>query len=561
MLFNYLKTGFRNIFKYKIFSFINVFGLAAAMTISLLVILMLADQKSYDRFNLNKDYIYRILDQKPDFRNPYATTPFPLSATLKSNEPVIRDATSLTRGVGGDALYDQRSVEMRGYFADPSFFHVFSFELEKGDKDRALSAPNSMVITAELAHRLFGDENPIGKTIAFSDRGLNYLGQGESTGVPTPWGSYAITGVLSGEKYKSHLKFDVLVSASSMQALVQAKKIPDLSGNWQDVYHCYTYVLLDPSKKSSDLDAALGRLVSVKYAGIPDYKGFTMTGQKLTDISPGIILGNEPNIILPRVVYYFLSLLALLVMISACLNYTSLSIARALTRAREIGIRKVNGALRKDLIFQIMSESVLTALIALGMALVFLYGIRSAFLGLWINQYLHFDLRAGAPVFLVFLGFALLIGLIAGIYPALYLSRFKPIKVLRNQEGLRPGRLGVRKVLSIFQFAVSLIFIISSILIFNQSRHFLRFNYEFNPNNLVNVELQNNDYRLVARELGTVPGVSGISACDYIPVTGRSEGASIKRADSKDTFLEASRGEIWSRWSNLMKTSARKPSI
>jgi putative ABC transport system permease protein len=538
MLLNYIKVGIRNLLKYKVFSFINVFGLAAAMTICLLVILMLADQKSYDRFNVKKDDIYRILSDKPDFRNPYATTPFPLATRLKTDDPIIREATCLMRGVGGDAVYNRRSAEMRGYFADPAFFDVFSFELEKGDKGSALTGPNSMVISEDVAHRLFGDENPIGKTIEFSDRGLNYLGQGEASGASTPWGSYAITGIIAGKKYRSHLKFDVLVSASSIQALALTKKIPDLEGNWQDLFHCYTYVLLDPAKKISDLDAALGRLVSMHYKGLPDLKGFKLSGQKLTDISPGILLGNEPNIILPRIAYYFLSILALVIMVSACLNYTSLSIARALTRAKEIGIRKVNGAGRKDLILQFLSESVLTALSALVMALIFLYGVRSAFLGLWVNRYLNFDLHADASVYLVFLGLALLIGLVAGIYPALYLSRFQPVKVLRNTESMRPGKWSVRKVLSIFQFSVSLVFIISSILIFNQSRHFLKFKYEFNANNIVNIELQNNDYRVVARELGAVPGVSGISACDYIPVTGRSEGASIKRAGSKDEYKQ-----------------------
>lgn len=537
MFLNYLKVGLRNLLKYKVFSFINVFGLAAAMTICLLVILMLADQKSYDRFNLNKDHIYRILSDKPDFRHPYATSPLPLSAVLRSDEPIVRESTCLVRGVGGDALYNRRSTEMRGYFADPAFFDVFSFELEKGDKSSALNAPNSMVITRELAHQLFGDEDPIGKTVEFSDRGLNYLGQGEATSAPVPWGSYAITGVVNAGKYKSHLKFDVLVSSSSMQALTASKKIPDLQGNWQDFFHCYTYVLLDPGKKTTDLDAALSRLVSVKYAGMPDLKGFKLFGQQLTAISPGILLGNEPTVNLPRVVYYFLSFLALVIMISACLNYTSLSIARALSRAKEIGIRKVNGALRKDLVFQFLSESVLTALSALLMAMIFLYGIRSAFLGLWVNQYLHFDLTAGLPVYLVFLGLALLIGLIAGIYPALYLSKFQPVKVLTNNyDNMRPGKLGIRKLLSIFQFSVSLIFIITALLIFSQSRHFLKFKYEFNASNMVNVELQNNDYRLVSRELSAVPGVSGISACDYIPVTGRSEGGSLKKAGGKDEY-------------------------
>jgi putative ABC transport system permease protein len=262
-----------------------------------------------------------------------------------------------------------------------------------------------------------------------------------------------------------------------------------------------------------------------------------MNGQVLTGISPGILLGNEPNTVLPRVVYYFLSVLALVIMVSACLNYTNLSIARALTRAREIGIRKVNGAGQKNIVFQFLCESVLTALFALLLSILFLFLLRAAFIGLWLNQYLHFELRAGWPVYLVFLAFALLIGVISGIYPAFYLSGFRPARVLRSLSGMRPGRLAMRKVLSVLQFVISLIFIISATLVFNQATHYLKFQYEFNSKNIVNIPLQGNDYRTVARELGTVGGVDNISACEYIPVTGRSEGANLKRADSKERYI------------------------
>ena len=535
MIFNYLKVGLRNLNKYKLFSLINVFGLAAAMTICMLIILMLADQESYDQFNKGKDRIYRILSDKPDFRNPYATSPFPLSGTLQSENPMIESATHLVRGVGGDAVYKKHSVEMRGYFADSSFFKVFSFELKQGEIHSALKSPNSMIITTELAAELFGQEDPIGKTIAFSDRGLNFMGQGESS-VPVSWGNYMITGVFTDKNYKSHLRFEVLVSTSSLPSLTLSKKISDLTGDWKDIYHCYTYVLLEPGKTRASLDSSLSRLAAIKYAGIPDYKEFKLRGQKLTDISPGILLGNEPNIILPRIVYYLLSLLAMVIMISACLNFTNLSIARALTRAKEIGIRKVNGALRKDLIIQFLSESILTTFFALAVAICLLFLVKTAFVHLWVNQYLHFSLETNAQVCLIFIGFALLIGLVAGIYPALYLSKFQPVKVLKNYEGIRPGKLGMQSILITTQFVISGIFIISSLLIFNQARHFLKFNYEFNPKNIVNIELQSNDYKLISSALSTVPGVSNISACDYIPITGRSEGISLKRAGSKEEY-------------------------
>jgi putative ABC transport system permease protein len=539
MLFNYLKVGLRNLLKHKAFSFINVFGLAAAMSVCMLIMLMLADQRSYDQFNANKESTYRILCDKPDLKHPYATSPFPLAGRLKTENPAVKDATHLLMGVGGDALYKGRSAEMRGYFADTAFFNVFSFELGKGSSDQALSAPNSMVLSAAAARRLFNDEDPIGKTVEFSDRGLSVFSGSSESSAPVKWGIFTVTGVIADKEYRSHLTFDVLVSQSSIPGLVSAKKMADPGADWTNFFRCFTYAVLAPGKSEADLNASLNRMVLPTYAPFPDLKGFKMMGQKLTHISPGIILGNEPGIVLPRVVYYFLSVLAFVIMLSACLNYTNLSIARALTRAKEIGVRKVNGASRKNIVFQFLCESVLTALSALVMAGGFLLLIRAAFLNLWVNQYLHFALGGGMSVYLGFAGFALLIGLVSGIYPALYLSGFQPVKALRNFAALRPGKLGMRKVLSVSQFAISLVFIISSILIYNQSMHFLNFNFEFKSKNIVNIDLQGNDYRGVSRELGSIAGVEKISACDYVPVTGRSEGMSLKKIGSKEDYKKA----------------------
>src|SRR5580700_10250540 len=174
MLLHYFKVGLRNILKYKVFSFINVFGLAAALSVSMLILLMLADQKSHDQFNVNRDRIYRILSDRTDFRNPNATTAVPLAAAMKAELPGVEATTHLVMGVGGDILVGApaaggvaagagpgRIAEARGYFADTSFFRVFSFELGRGNPATALVAPGSVVITHELAVRLFGDSDPI----------------------------------------------------------------------------------------------------------------------------------------------------------------------------------------------------------------------------------------------------------------------------------------------------------------------------------------------------------------------------------------------------------------
>jgi putative ABC transport system permease protein len=532
MFFNYLKTGIRNLLKYKVFSFINVFGLAAAMSVGMLIILMLADQKSHDRFNVRKDRIYRILCDKPDYRHPYATSPFPLAGVLVKDYPMIETSTRLLMGVGGDARYGEQNVAMVGYFADTAFFRVFSYELERGDRSTALAGPNSMVITHAMARQLFRDEEPVGKAVTFTDRGLTVYG-GSVASRSTPWGRFRITGVIADHPYRSHLKFDVLVSAASLPVLSQLGNIMDRSTNWSDIYNCFTYVVVEPGKTAGQLNSALGQLVARQYSGLKDFKDFRMMAQPLTKISPGVLLGNEPTIALPMMAYYFLSILALVVLVSACLNYINLSVARALKRSREIGVRKVAGAGRLDLILQFLGESVLTALLAMGMALGMLFFLRSAFMHLWVNQYLNFEMPMNGVVCLVFLGFALLTGIVAGVYPAFYLSRFEPVLALRSTEGTRPGRLPMRKVLSVAQFVLSLFFIITSILIYNQFRFFLHFKYEFQTAGILNVDLQGSDYQIVSREFRNVPGVTAISACEYLPATPRSEGFQWRPADRR----------------------------
>lgn len=534
MFKNYLKVGIRNIRKYKAFSFINIFGLAIAMTVGMLIITMLADQRSYDQFNAKKDRIYRIISDEDNSKAPNAVTPFPLAGTLKANYPIVEVSTRLTRGIGGDVVYKNHSIEMRGYFADQAFFEVFDFELEKGDPKSALAAPNSVVLTSDYARRLFDGDDPIGKTVEFFDRGLPNLG--DDTGNPrATWGLYKITGVIANKNYRSHLQFDALVSSSSIYSLAQSGKISDFTTNWQG-HQSYTYALLIPSKNVQDLNALLYDVVSRQYSGPNVPKGFKLMGQKLTEITPGILVRNAPSNSLPLIAYYFLGLLALVIMLSACLNYTNLSIARALTRAKEIGVRKITGAVRKNLVFQFLSESVLTALLALVMAANLLILVKSGFMSLWVNTFLNFELRENFAVYFSFTGFALVIGVVAGIYPAFHLSKYQPLKVLKSLESPGRSKLSMRKVMSVSQFVISLFFITTSILIYNQFKHYLEFEYGFDAGNVINIPLQGNDYRIIMNELNKVPGVSSISASDIIPATNVENGVSLRTQGSEDEY-------------------------
>ncbi|MEM6842799.1 MAG: ABC transporter permease [Bacteroidota bacterium] len=531
MLKNYFKVGIRNMLKYKIFSFINVLGLAIAMSVFMLIILMLADQKSYDQFHAKKDRIYRILLKRES--NLRATTPFPLAEALKTEYGIIEDATYLRRGFGGDAVYDQNFAEMKGYFTTPAFFKTFSYELEQGNPHTALSEPNAMVVSYEIATQLFGNENPIGKTVEFSDRGINFGNNDRKPAVD--WGLFTVTGVLADNDHKSHIVFDVLVSASSLERLSTEGKINDLSANWAQHSFTYTYVLLNDNAREEGLATALDQLASMKFSHDDNLQSSTLIPQSLTNITPGPKVNNAPFITLPIFAYYFLVGLALVVMFTACLNYTNLSIARVLTRAKEIGVRKVNGARRKNLTFQFLSESIITAFLSLIVAFGLLYLIKSAFLNLWVNQYLNFDLKADVEVYLIFIVLAILIGLLAGIFPAFRLSGYQPVKALKSMDGISSSRLGARKVLTIVQFVISLLFIITSIVGFNQFQHFMNYEYGFNAQDVVNINLQSNDYEVVKNTFSEIPGIAEISGSAYLPGSGRNDGIYLKKPGTDET--------------------------
>ncbi len=518
MFKNYFKVGIRNILKYKTFSFINVFGLAVAMSVCMLIILMLADQKSYDQFHSKKDTIYRVLGTPEIGSWPFATVPMPVAETLEEEYPFIEEAIYLRRGVGGDASINQKTVELKGYFTNSSFFSVFSFPLVEGDKSTALTAPNSIVITKEKAYQLFNDKSPLGQQVKFEDRGLHILDI-ESGNPPVDWGTYTVTGVIDLSAYKTHIKFDALVSSSTLPRLYQDSLIADVSENWEYYWGVYSYFKVAEGTSHDQVQKALSDLSLRKYAESEELSEFQLSGQRLTEITPGIPVNNEATFRLPEIAYYILSILALVIMVMACLNYTNLSIARAITRMKEIGVRKVNGATRKNLIFQFLTESVITVIIALLLAAVILYFTKEAFMNLWFNKYLNFELTTSLPVIAQFLVFAVIVGLIAGTYPALFLSKRNPINALKSKD-LSKGKWGLQKVLNVSQFVVSLIFIVTSMVIYNQFKHYTEFEYGFNSENIINMPLQGNDYDLVVNELSQISGITNISAVDYIPATG-----------------------------------------
>lgn len=535
MIKNYIKIALRNLLRHKFFSLINIFGLAAGMSICLLIISMLMEQKSFDQFHANKDRIYRInTDRHPD--KITATSPELLAGEL-TKYAAVAQTTRLKRGFGGDATYNQTIIPILGFFADDNFLEVFDFPLKYGNPKTALSAPFSILLSQETAEKLFGQENPVGKTIAFAERGLEAFGNSLGAQQGKSYGDFTVTGVLEKNSSKSHIPLEAFMSFSTRRALVQQGIWSENEEKWSDVHSAYTYALLNEGYSETDFSTLLNQIAQREFSQLEkNYHPFRFVPQALTKITPGPLISNSLGAELPVEAYYFLGILALLVMITAAFNYTNLSVARSLTRAKEVGVRKVSGAFRYHLFVQFMGESIIVALIALGAGIVFFQILKTGFVNLWVNQYLNFELPEHPSLYLYFLVFGVAVGIMAGLYPALYISRYSPLQVLKNFRLVRPGGLNMRKVLITLQFTLSLIFVLSALIFYKQLDHYLHLEYGFSEENMLNVELQGQDFELVANRFSQVNTVEEISGCWFNPASGVMMGTNVKRTEEAEAI-------------------------
>jgi putative ABC transport system permease protein len=537
MLKNYIKIAWRNLLKNKTFSFINIVGLAVSMAVCLLIISIIADQKSYDQFHANKNRIYRVRTVGVNGNDmKTATSALPLAQKLKTDYTGIEQTASLVRNIGGDLFFEEKIASGGGYFADGNLFKILDFTLSKGDVNTALQNPFTMVISDEIATQLFGSQNPIGKAIRFSDKGINPGGP-ETGNKETDYGLFTITGVLKPNSNKTHLPFKLLVSLSTLPALAQAKAIDFKANDWNNVWTNYTYVLLDKQNNEANLQAALAQIAKKQYPkGSPNELDFV--AEPLMALTPGEPIGNVTHLSMPKMVLYVLAILCLIVMLSACLNYTNLSVARSLSRAKEVGVRKVAGATRQQIFAQFIAESMLISLFSLVLAVGILALLKMAFVGLWLNQFLNITFDSNLWLFPVFVVFSMLIGLVAGLLPSIYISAFDPIQMFKNLGSTRFfKRFTLRKVLLVIQFSVSLIFIISTTLLYFQTNHLLNFDYGFEKNNIVTVKLYKpENYARFAQIVNTNKAVSGISACSFMPATGTNYGTTAYTPNKKDSL-------------------------
>jgi putative ABC transport system permease protein len=526
------------------FSLINVFGLSVSIATCLLIILLIYGQKKVDSFHEKQDRIVRVLSM--DETRSFASTPLPLAPILLEEYPhIIEDAVRIKSSfVGGDVVYGNNRIPLAGRYADDSFFKIFSFELIEGDAATVLEAPFSIVLTKESAEKVFGKEDPIGKSVRLNDIGLNTMDIDliPTENTETLLGDFVVRGVVDNT-LPSHIQFEFLISMSTIPSLVKQGKSQATFDDWENYFDSYLYVLLREGRTDKDLAPILANISKERYAAMEDMK-ISFESEQLSQITPGAFHQNPISLRMPIEAIYFLSFLGLVVLFSACFNYVNLSFARSLTRSKEVGVRKTMGAARYQVFIQFIIESVIIALLSLVIAIGLLQVLSVVFLGLWINQFLILDFTPDLMLFVLFIGFSVLVGCLAGLLPASFLSSFSPIKALRNFSGISLGngkRFTLRKGLVLVQFCASLFFIITTLLIFSQLNYLLEKEYGFDQGNMVNIKLQGIEYETLANELRQNSAIQTISASSFVPGTGGYSGSTeIKTPQMPDADLTSS---------------------
>lgn len=458
MIKNYFKIAWRTLARNKVFSFINILGLSIGISVCYIIMLFVQDELSYDHFNVKADRIYRVVF-KANINggkiNESNVMP-PVALALKNDYPEVEETTRLHRLGSPKVTYGDKTFKEGEFVSvDPNFFDVFTLPFIKGDAKTALAQPNTVVITKEQANKFFGNEEPIGKVLSFNNNNE----------------AFKVTGVIDKIPPNSHFHFDMF---GSMESFPEAKQTTWIASNF------FTYLVLKKGYDYKKLEAKLPGMVE-KYMGPQIQQDMSMSLsqfrtkgnelgfalQPLTDIHLYSDTSSEfepgGNV---RYLYIF-SAVAIFMLLIACINFINLSTAGASKRAKEVGIRKVMGSAKFELIKQFLLESILITFIALLISIVFIQLVLPLF-----NDLSGKNLSLGLNInrIVTFLSIGILVGLLAGTYPAFFLSSFKPIATLKGKMNAGTKSFGLRSGLVVFQFFISVSLITGTIIVYQQMK-------------------------------------------------------------------------------------------
>ncbi|HKC67910.1 MAG TPA: ABC transporter permease, partial [Bacteroidia bacterium] len=497
MFENYIKIAWRNLWKNKLFSFINIFGLAIGISCCILIFLYVQNELSYDTFNEKADRIYRITSQihQPKKIDCFAPTSPITAERLKQNFPEIEKIVRFSSSKRTISYNNKKFFDATVLYSDSTLFDVFTLPMLSGNPAKALTTPYSIVLTETAVKRYFGDEPAMGKMMKFSDT-LNLL----------------VTGVIKDIPKNSHFKCDCILSRSTVMELNKNNKnwLEESEKNW---FNCdsYSYLLLKDNVDDKALEVKANKFLDKEMAETK--KAISMwinvDLQPLKDIHLRSHLDHEiKGAEQGDITYvYIFSATAFLILLIACCNFINLSTARSLNRSKEIGLRKVIGATRSQLIFQFLGESIVFSFIACILSLIFVLLAIPVF-----NSFITTELTLNLTVLWIYFALIGCIGFLAGLYPALLMSSFSPIQSLKNKINHGLVDIFFRKGIVIFQFSIAIMLIIGTTLILNQLEFIQHKKLGINKEQVVGIELRGPDQRkgdILLKELIKNPKITG----------------------------------------------------
>lgn len=517
MLRNYLKIAWRNLMKNKTFSFINVFGLAIGLTCCMLITLYIHNELSYDSYHKNISRLYQLGTSfvKNGKEEHMANTPAPMAKTMQQEFPEIEEATRLLGLFAEDKTLLQYTesdgnvrsfYETKGYMADSNFFKVLTYRFIAGNPANALNQPNTIVLSEEIANKLFGKETAINKVIRISS----------STNGDR---DYKVTGVFRPHTLPTHIdaRFFMSIRGGDMETYMRARE-GDLASN--NMF--YTYFLLKPGSDPKRLESKFPAFID-KYAGTALKAMGFYKKQFLTPVKDIHLRAKTSRNVTPpgsMTYLYILASIAIFTLIIACINFMNLSTARSSKRSAEVGVRKVLGAEKQALIRQFLGESLLMAFIAFAFALLITQLLLPLFSRVAGKEF-SFSFSEQALLLAAFFLLTIITGLIAGSYPAFYLSSFKPVKVLKGRFTNSLAAVSLRKGLVVFQFFISVVLIVASVVIYNQMRYLRSKDLGFSKEQQIIIPMRSttakNTFIALENELSRNPNIISTGGSLYYP--------------------------------------------
>jgi putative ABC transport system permease protein len=496
MFINYFKNAIRILISQRFYSFINILGLSIGITACILVSLYVKHELSYDGYHKNAENIYRIEFSvtQSGVTNRMAQSQALLGPTLKNEYPEIKKLSRIYFSERNLVKAgDKNNYEDRISYADSTFFEIFSYQAVAGDIAQFLKKPNSIIITESTANKYFGKENPLGKIIEIDNQ---Y--------------SFEVTGVIKDVPVNSHFRFDFIAPYSSLDKQPVANYFPQ----WGATFGSYTYMLADNGFDPQ----AFEKKTENFFATHTDIKkgGWRVVVRPLLDIHLNSHSSDEieENSSMSRII--ILSSIALFILLLACINFVNLSTARSSKRAMEIGMRKTIGAARSQLIQQFLSESVLISIVALFISIITVKLVMPFFSSL-VGTQIEFNYSHNWTTIILIVGGTLIIGILSGLYPAMFISSYQPVEAIKGINSSHSGMnkaLYLRKGLVILQFSISIILIAGTIIVNLQLRYLRNYDMGFDKKYMivlpVHVEVSNN-YKTIKNELKNIPEVSSVT--------------------------------------------------